>query len=67
MDSQDSSRRQWLTSVVRGGFASLIATVAAWLIWRSRGVRCSQPALCARCGSLSGCRLPAAVAWKQRP
>jgi hypothetical protein len=69
MKSHDPSRRQWLTGLLRGSLLSLIAAVCALLIGRSSGersVRCAQRLTCERCGSLPGCRLPPAVAWRQR-
>lgn len=63
------SRRQWLIALMRTSFLALIAAVCALLIRRSSNGsdgRCAQGLPCQRCGSLPGCGLPRAVAWKQR-
>ncbi len=44
-----------LAGVLGGGVAELIA---------GKGRRCETPSLCAQCAARSGCRLPAAVAFR---
>ena len=62
------SRRQWLTGLLRWGALSAIGVVAATLVRRSSGGPeggCTRRMPCQRCGSLEGCGLPQAVAWKE--
>ena len=69
MERSPSTRRQWLTGLLRWGALSGIATVAAVLIRRRAGglnSRCTLQLPCERCGNLATFQLPQAVARKRR-
>ncbi len=67
MNSHNQTRRQWLTGLLRWSVLSIIAAGTALLVRRSGGGgRCALRLPCERCGSLAGCQLPQAVAWRGR-
>ena len=66
MNSQNKTRRQWLTGLLRWSVLSIIAAGTALLVRRSGGGPCALRLPCERCGSLAGCQLPQAVALRGR-
>jgi hypothetical protein len=69
-EHESLNRREWLTAALRWGALAVLAAIAALPVIRRVGrggdQACGKTVPCQDCRSLAGCRLPAAIRWRQR-